>query len=59
MDFLGPLCSLLQNSYSVASLTPLGQVYCTYVAGGKALPAPYDKSEAFHAHVRVRVTPEC
>ncbi|KAK9841873.1 hypothetical protein WJX81_008520 [Elliptochloris bilobata] len=53
--FLGPLCSLMQNSYSVAALTPLGQVYCTYVAGGKALPMPYDKSAAFHAHMQAEV----
>ena len=56
VDFLGPLCSLMQNSYSVAALTPLGQVYCTYVAGGKALPMPYDKSAAFHAHMQARFT---
>ena len=54
MTFLGPLCSLMQNSYSVAALTPLGQVYCTYIAGGKAMPEPYDKSAAFHSHVQAR-----
>lgn len=54
---MGPLCSLMQNSYSKAALTPLGKLYCTYVAGGKAPPVPYDESAAFKAHIQVRPGP--
>ena len=51
--FLGPLCSLMQNSYSKAALTPLGKLYCTYVSKGNAPPVPYDEKAAFEANMQV------
>ena len=47
----------MQNSYSKAALTPLGKLYCSYVAGGMAPPVPYDESAAFKAHIQVRPGP--
>jgi len=50
--FLGPLASLMQNSYSKAQLSPLGKLYTSYKSKiSNAAPLP-DPTSALHDHMQ-------
>jgi len=52
--FLGPLASLMQNSYSKAQLSPLGKLYTSYKSKiSNAAPLP-DPTSALHDHMQAR-----
>ena len=53
--FLGPNASLMKNSYSVAALTPIGRLFCSYVAGANAPPVPFTQQAAYDADMQVRL----
>jgi hypothetical protein len=55
--FLGPLASLMQNSYSKAQLSPLGRIYTSFKSKiSNAAPLP-DPTSALHDHMQARYGP--
>lgn len=45
----------MKNSYSVAALTPIGRLFCSYVAGANAPPISSTQQAAYDADMQVRL----